>query len=239
MYYSRVLAFTLITLILITQSSAFSMENDLGSWTNINLQVPITEKVHSRFQVSPRLLDNVTDFSQFITHGALGYRFNKYFSIWQGYAWSTTYIPNFRREQRLYNDVFFEHNLKKLEIENRFRFEERFLQSIEGITLRGRYRFRASYPLDKKEKWRAVFFDEIFFNCNSHYDGPQAGLDQNRIYVGLNRRINEHFNAEGGYQLQHQHREGKGNDNLNHFIMFNFNFILPTIKKEYFTFSNH
>lgn len=229
MYFSRNVLFTtlLIISILCSPLSALSIENDLGSWTNINLEVPISKKVISRFQVSPRLLDNITDFNQFITHGNIGYKFNEKFSAFQGYAWSTTYIPNFRREQRLYNDIFYETDFKKTKFQNRFRFEERFLQSIEGISLRGRYRFRVSHPLDKEKKWHLVGFDEIFFNCNSHHGGPQAGLDQNRIYIGLNRKINEHFNIDAGYQLQHQHREGKNNDNLNHFILFHLNFILP------------
>lgn len=207
------------------------IENDLGSWIGTRFDVPITKKTYGRIYASPRLLDNSTDFSQFILHGLLGYKFNKNFSVWQGYAWSTTYIPNFRREQRPYNDIVLENSFKKLNIENRVRFEERFLQDIEGISIRGRYRLKSSYPLDKKGKWSAVFFDEVFFNCNSHNGGPQAGLDQNRIYLGLNRKINEHFNIDGGYQLQHSHRKGPDNDILNHFIIFNLNFVLPQLIK--------
>jgi len=233
MYYWRSLLFILVLVIsvLSSQLPVLSVENDLGLWTNINLKVPITNKIETRFQFSPRLVDNITDFNQFVTHGTLGYKLNKNFSIWQGYAWSTTYIPNFRREQRIYNDIVYESTFKKLELENRFRLEERFLQSVEGVSLRGRYRLKASYPIDRRKKWRVVFIDEIFTNFNSHFNGPQAGLDQNRIYLGLNKRFNEHFNLDGGYQLQHLHRESN-DDKLNHFIMFKFNFILPQLIKK-------
>jgi hypothetical protein len=208
------------------------MENDQGLWTGATITTPITEKVHTRIYVSPRWLDSSTDFSQFILHGLLGYKFNKNFSIWQGYAYSRTYISDLKREHRPYNDLVLENNFKKLKIENRIRIEERFLEDIDDVTVRTRYRLRGSYPLDKKEKWNLVLFDEIFVNCNSHFDGPQAGLDQNRIYVGLNRKINEHFNIDGGYLLQHQHREGKNNDNLNHFVLVNLNVILPQLIKK-------
>lgn len=233
MYFSRknlfILFFIYLTINLCL--SCCAVENDLGSWNGVSINTPITEKIHTKFYVSPRLLDNYTDFSQLILHGLLGYKFNKHFSIWQGYAWSRTYIPGLRREHRPYNDFIYENVFKNVEVESRIRFEERFLQDTEGVSLRLRYKLKGSYPIDKEKKWRVVLFDEIFTNLNSHYDGPQAGLDQNRIYIGLNRKINELFNIDAGYQLQHQHKKGKDNDTLNHFILFNLNFTLPQILK--------
>lgn len=234
MYYSRKYIFLLLSIVLISNTFTLpckAIESDLGLWTRTRIDIPITKKIDGRIYASPRWLDNSTDFNQFILHSLLGYKLNKNFSIWQGYAWSTTYIPTFRREQRLYNDLVLESNYKKLKIENRVRFEERFLQDIEGLSLRSRYRLKGSYPLDKKGNWSAVLFDEIFFNCNSHNSGPQAGLDQNRIYLGLNRKINEHFNIDGGYQLQHSHKKGADNDILNHFILINLNLTLPQLIK--------
>ena len=126
-----------------------NFSNDLGLWTAINVNMPVTEKVLTRFQISPRWLNNSTDFNQFILHGLLGYKFNEHFTVFQGYAWNTTYIPNFRREQRPYQEAIFSHDLKKISFEHRFRFEERFMQGIDGTTLRARYRLKGSYPLDK------------------------------------------------------------------------------------------
>ncbi len=206
-----------------------TFDNDLGLWTAINVNAPITEKFQSRFQLSPRWLDNGTDFNQLILHALLGYKFNKHISFFQGYAWNTIYIPHFRREQRPYQDLIISHSIRKTTLEHRFRLDERFLQDIEGISLRARYRLKGSYPLDKKEKWSLVLFDELFINLNSHFGGPQAGIDQNRIYAGLNRKFTENINADLGYQLQHSHGKGSQIDHLNHFIYFFINFSLPTL----------
>ena len=32
--------------------------------------------------------------------------------------------------------------------------------------------------------------------------GPDDGLDQNRLFVGINRVMNEHVNLDAGYQFQ-------------------------------------
>ena len=209
--------------------AAETFQNDFGIWSGVNVSAPITEKFQSRFQISPRWLDNATDFNQLILHGLLGYKFNKHISFFQGYAWNTLYIPNFKREQRPYQELTISHDIKKTSIEHRFRFEERFLQDIEGISLRARYRLKGMYPLDKNKKWSLVLFDELFVNLNSHFGGPQAGIDQNRIYAGINHKFNEIINADLGYQLQHQHKKGPTVDPVNHFVFFYLNFNLPAL----------
>ena len=97
-----------------------TFKNELGLWTAVNINLPITEKIQSRFQFSPRWLNNVTDFNQFIIHGLLGYKFNEHLSFFQGYAWSTYYAPRFIREQRPYNDLVISYSVNKLSFEHRF-----------------------------------------------------------------------------------------------------------------------
>lgn len=223
---------TFLIQFLIPAFASNDFENDLGLWTAVNIHAPITEKVQTRFQISPRWLDNTTDFSKFILHGLLGYKFNEHFSFYQGYAWSMIYIPNFRREQRPYQEAIISHDIGKISLDHRFRFEERFLQSVEGISLRARYRLKGAYPLDKLKKWSLVLFDEIFVNLNSHFEGPQAGIDQNRIYAGINHKFNENINSDLGYQLQYIHRSGSTRERLNHFIFFYLNFELPQLVKK-------
>ena len=206
-----------------------NFKNDLGLWTAINLNAPITKKIESRFQFSPRWTDNITGFNQFILHALLGYKFNDHFSFFQGYAWSTTYIPGFKSEQRPYQELDFSHKLKKILFDHRIRFEERFLEDVDRVSLRFRYKITGTYPLGKSSKWSLVLFDELFLNLNSQAGGPFAGIDQNRIYAGLNRKLTEYLSTEFGYQLQHSHKPSLPTDTLNHFIVFYLNLNLPVI----------
>jgi len=56
--------------------------------------------------------------------------------------------------------------------------------------------------LDDTRVWGLVTQNEIFFNLNSPTNGPGGGFDQNRFFVGLNKKINEYLSVDGGYQLQ-------------------------------------
>lgn len=208
-------------------------ENDFGLWTAINGTIPIGSKFENKFQISPRFLDNATGFNQFIIHELLGYKFNKHLSFYQGYAWSTYYIPRFIREQRPYNDLVVSHNVDKFSFEHRLRLEERFIQDVDGVSLRARYRLKGLYPLGKSKKWSLVFFDELFFNLNSPHNGPNSGIDQNRIYAGILRKLTDNFSIEGGYQLQQRLTPGPNNpykaDLLNHFLVIYLNYRFPNL----------
>jgi len=55
-----------------------------------------------------------------------------------------------------------------------------------------------------------VVQDEIFFNLNSPTNGPDSGLDQNRVFVGINRSLNKHMNVDAGYQFQSINTDDSG-----------------------------
>lgn len=208
------------------------IDDDLGLWINNNINLPITEKVQSRFQISPRWLDNITDFNQFILHSILGYKLNKNLSIWQGHAWSTTYIPHFRREQKIYQEVLLQNEFPKFNLENRIRLDERFIQDAGSFSFRPRYRLKATFPLTKNKLWSLVAFDEFFYNLTSSSNGPKSGVDQNRIYAGLHRKISDNVSVEGGYQLQYVNSNGPKVDKFNHFILLRFEVTLPQLLRK-------
>lgn len=207
-------------------------EDDLGLWISSNISLPVTKKIYAEFLISPRLLDNVTDFNQFILHSEIGYKVNDNFSIWQGHAWSNTYIPRYWREQRIYQEFLFNKKFPKFILENRLRLDERFLQGPETFSFRPRYRLKAFFPFGKNKDWSIVAFDELLLNLTSSHGGPQRGIDQNRIYVGLRKEVSKIVAIEGGYQLQHINSPAPGVDKFNHWILFNFDVTLPQLFRE-------
>ncbi len=85
------------------------------------------------------------------------------------------------------------------------------------------------YPLGNKKKWLLVISNELFLNLNSHFKGPQARIDQNKFFTGINKKISDNINLEGGYQLQYINQKGPQADKLNHIVLFNLYIPLPQL----------
>src|SRR5690606_2349588 len=103
-----------------------------------------------------------------------------------------------------------DNKIRKLSLTNRTRLEERFIEDTGGASIRGRHMLRGSYPVGKSQKWSLVAYDELFVNFNSVSNGPASGLDQNRAFAGINRKLNEHANVEAGYMMNYVNRRELG-----------------------------
>ena len=86
---------------------------------------------------------------------------------------------------------------------------------------------RAEYPLNKKETWYAVTYDELFVNPTS-YNGLE-GVDQNRLFVGLKHKFSNNIAAELGYLQQYMNQAEGTPNRINHNIGLTFNFELPQL----------
>lgn len=229
--------FFVFFIICILNTSAFAnsdhyLQDDFGYWTPIYLNVPVTDKIRGQFEVNPRIQQNGTHINQLLVRPSIGYNLTKNWSVWQGYAWVTNYLPSFVSEQRIWQQLLYEKHFErvpKLSLINRFRTEERFIQHINGSPFRIRNMFRLQYALDKDKKWSFVLFDEPFVNIGSHDNGPQSGVDQNRFFAGINRKFNSHCNAEAGYLMQYINTPNSGVDKLNHNILVNVYFTTPQL----------
>ena len=223
--------FSVLIIFLLWSASrpVLAVENDLGLWTPVYIKLPINDKIKTSLEINPRIQKNVTHINQLLVRPSIGYQLTKNLSVWQGYGWVTFYIPRFVREERLWQQLLHEKEFSKFTLTNRFRLEERFIQDISGVPLRARYLLRGLYPLGKSKKWAFVTADELFVNLDSHFRGPQAGIDQNRFFVGLRRKISENVSLEGGYQMQYINSLSPIVDKLNHIILVNMYFNLPQL----------
>ena len=220
----------IILLISFSDCSCKAVENDLGLWTPVWITLPINEKISGQLEISPRLQDNVTKLNQLFIRPSLTYNLNKFLSFTQGYSWNPGFDP-FSNRSRIWEQIQLSNNFSKLRFENRFRLEERFIENISGVPVRGRYRIGAWDPIDKEKKWTCVTWDEIFVNFNSRPEGPQGGFDRNWLFAGINKKISENVNLEGGYMFQYVNNRSPRQDLLNHVILVNLYITLPQLMK--------
>lgn len=208
-----------------------AVENDLGLWTPVYIKLPVAEKIITQLEINPRIQENITHINQLLVRPSIGYQLTKNLSIWQGYAWVTNYIPNFVNENRIWQQILYEREIGRFILSSRSRLEERFIENIHGTPVRFRNMFRAQYPLDKNKHWAFVIYDEPFINIGTHFQGPQSGIDQNRFFVGLNKKISQYTNIEGGYLMQYLNRTSPIQGRLNHNVLVNLYVTLPQIIK--------
>ena len=192
-------------------------------------------------EVNPRFGDDASSFDQLLLRPAIGYQLTEHLSLWQGYGWVGNYNqssgPMFFQENRVFQQAIYTRKLDGFNFMSRTRMEERWIQYAGGTALRFRQMFKLSYPLPMAPEWSLVGYDEIFINLNSvdTYDelgrgskGPGAGIDQNRLFLGVNKKFNQYFNVDIGYQNQMLNSRTKdGNANLvNHILLIQFYFNL-------------
>ena len=206
-----------------------NLKNDLGLWTPVYIKLPVTEKIITQLEINPRIQENVTHINQLLVRPSVGYQLTKSLSIWQGYAWVTNYIPSFVNENRIWQQILYEREIGRFILSTRSRLEERFIENVHGVPVRFRNMFRVQYAFDKNNNWAFIIYDEPFINIGNHFRGPQSGIDQNRFFAGLNKKISDNASIEGGYLMQYLNQTSPVQDRLNHNILVNFYINLPSL----------
>lgn len=195
-------------------------EHDLQLWTPVILDVPIKRKLRGYFEVVPRVGNNVGHISQLLVRPGIEYRLKPNFSLFAGYLWQTNYSTENSQvlhENRLWQQVLMAKDIKRFTLINRSRLEQRFFDGLNQTSNRARHMVKLNYKLHKRLYLTAS--DELFVNLNSVRNGPQGGIDQNRIFVGLGLRTWQKSRVEVGYQHQYVNRTDEFDDQVNHAIV--------------------
>lgn len=205
-------------------TSAFSrgaaaLSADLQQWSALILQGPMSSDFRFYFEFQSRFANDLTRLDRAIVRPALGYALSSKVSLWAGYAWTPQFNPRLSDEQRVWEQAIYEVKMGAFTLINRFRLEERFIEGTEAISWRYRHQIRMLVPFSQDEQWRAVGSDEFFVNLNSVTAGPAGGVDQNRFFLGINKKINPQIQLEGGYLLGWINRPAPQEDRLNHVIL--------------------
>ena len=224
----------------VTPAQAFTQlgpntKSDFRLWAPVYLTVNLPNRFLAYMEVNTRIGDDVTNIDQLLLRPAIGYKLTDNISIWQGYAWVGNFnqphkAPNspFFDENRIYQQVNYTTKFGDIKFLSRTRLEERWIDHADGTAVRFRQMFRFMYPLPIAPDLGLVVYDEIFANINTvgvaSGKGPQAGFDQNRIFLGINKTFNQYLNVDIGYQNQLiNQRSLPGNANsLNHIFLLQF-----------------
>jgi hypothetical protein len=192
----------------------------------------LTKKWSIHLDVQLRSTDELSQVQTVLIRPGINYHLNKKQMLTAGYA----FIPN-RYVSAADNELLAEHRLwqqyiilqpvKKVTVQHRFRFEERFIPKPAfynndlytdeySFASRFRYFVRSVMPLSiQKGAFEKGMFaalqNEVFLNATNKDVVNGKTFDQNRLYVALGYRVVKHFDVEAGYMWQFvERKEGLG-----------------------------
>ncbi len=171
------------------------------------------------FDVQARWIDEGSDLNQTFLRPALGYALNEQLTFFAGYAWINTHSDDApdRGENRVWQQLTWNVPTdKSYQLQFRSRLEERFVEESDDTGWRFRQLVKYTRPLSGDGARYLSLIDEVFYDLNDTDAGQDAGLRQNRVFVGIGWFLDEARTIafEGGYLNQWLSRPG--DDRMNH-----------------------
>lgn len=211
-------------------SAKETIDHDSGLWAPITLKAPIYEKWQASIEYQPRYQrEPERNLTESIVRLGAGYEFNKKLSVFGGAYWSSHFNPELDWENRLWEQATYTCQLGRIALQNRLRLEQIEREQYQGGFSRIRHQFRVTCPLPMRKNWYLIASEEPFFNLNSPGKGPPKGFNQNRLFLGIGRKVNSCTRWETGFLHQYKNNRGKP-DLINGVLLTQLSFDLTAIK---------
>lgn len=198
--------FLILIFIVVISLPSFAQKNDVGNWLIYFGNQKINNKWNWHNEVQYRNYNFAGDLQQLLLRTGIGYNLsenNNNLLLGYGFIRSENYIGDTEEkignnEHRIYQQFITKQNFGRVNIQHRYRVEERFLET--DFQLRFRYFLSLNIPLNNKTLTdNTVYlsaYDEIFIKNHT------PSYDRNRLYGGLGYVINKNFKFELGFMNQ-------------------------------------
>lgn len=204
----KVIFFILLFLSL-ASSAQKTIDDQFHTWSVYQGNHHLSDKwdLHTEYQF--RRADGFSTWQQSLARIGLDYKLNPAVTISGGYGWIISYpygsqpIVSQTNENRLWQQLILKQALGKVQIQQRYRLEQRWIDTL--FRQRIRYRAQVLLPLQKSYvEQKTGFFvnvnDEVFLGFGTGI-GKNI-LDQNRFITALGYQFNKDFNIQLGYLNQ-------------------------------------
>lgn len=215
-------------------------------WTSINSQVRISNNVFLVGDFHVRRTNYLKNNNFYYTRLGAGYNITKNLSVSLsgGHMWlanKTATTELFVNENRLVQQVQLTQPLGRVQLSQRFRLEERWIQKVVNNELTDSYRYSTRYryqlglniPLSKNKYVPSIALsDELLLQTGK--DIVYNNFDQNRLFAGIKQQITPSFAFDFGYMHVWQQRLSGYQYNLNHTVRWFF-YWQPDFRKKHTT----
>lgn len=198
---------------------AIAADEDTRLWTSIVMDGELTEKTRWTAEIQPRFKNSAKDFDQLIVRPSVSYALSKQSSIALGYAYvETDTAQGTSKEDRLWQQYSYQSKWNEFSFSSRTRLEQRVLDISDGTSHRLRQMLRASHPIAPESQWHTLAWNEVFINLNDTTWAGGSGLNQNRLFAGVQWRYSEKSRLEVGYLNQIINIGGDRENQMNHVL---------------------
>ena len=203
------------TVVLGISGGAARAQSEFQSWTLLAATKKYSPQWLGYIEAQPRLQDD-GDLEVLLLRTAAGYAVRPNVTLWLGYASVYGYRGRNTLEYRPFQQLQTVSKLPALDLINRTRLEERYVEGTIDPSIRLRHLVRGFFPLDPKRKWALVAQDELFVNLNSATPRLRSGFDQNRAFAGASAAVGRGTRLDFGYQRTDVRVPGAGQDRVLH-----------------------
>lgn len=192
---------------------------DMGSWLPITLQVPLYKRLSLYSEIQPRLQRLPENhFTELQNRFGLSVDVTDNFSLTGGYFLAAHYNPVLNYENRIWEQATYTFKAGNFKVQNRTRLEQIWRETYEGASWRFRHQIKITRPIGHS-KWYVVGSEEPIFALNTIDKGPEQGLGQNRLFIGMGRNINRYMRVECGYMNHFRNGQRGKPDQFNNLLI--------------------
>lgn len=200
----RVLILTSLSLISIKADAG--LKEDGGYWFNLRMQgeLPV-QNFYWDMDINPRWRNEGKHLDNLYLRPAVFYKPDSKTSLWLGHDTIASH-PDGKssyQENRWWQQFQYQFDpVQSITFTNRSRLEQRTREGFHDTGHRLRQMFKASKAVTNYPALSYVMSDELFVNVDQTDWGAHRGLDQNRLFVGINWKVNKRCTLETGYLNQ-------------------------------------
>jgi hypothetical protein len=216
----KLIALALLTATAIPAPALAASDSQL--WTNASVTVKLSDKWRLSQEITGRFSDNRNGLYEIESNTLLGYRLNKFVTVWAGYTHDPQYsggdftVMEHRAREQVTFDGFA--MIGKGKLSGRVRTEQRWRDGVDGTGWRVRPYLKYSVPIAGKTA--VNLSTEPFFNLNTNTFQRKSGLDRVRNLITISTPVSKTLTLEGGYMNQHGFVSG-GPDTSDNIAYFN------------------
>lgn len=215
-----------------------AQQHQFSGWVSSFNTVKLNNKFSLHFDAQLRSNDEWVHTQTLLLRPGINYRISKTVTVTAGYAFINnravkSNTSGYFTEHRLWQQLLLLQNVRKISLQHRFRFEERFIpqtavvnnqlkKNTTAFATRFRYFTRAIIPFKNNNPftkgWFIALQNEVFVNTSNANATNNNFFDQNRVYFALGNRITKSFDAEIGFM--NQYINGRTVNTANNLIQF-------------------